>query len=239
MLSIKNWTKFQHYQTGRGAPPWIKLYRDLLNDRNWHLLEPEAAKFLVSCWLIASENEGNLPNIETLAFRLRLASKEVVKLISLCNNWIISDDSNVLAERYQHATPETETDTETDKKRINSPKQVRTQYGEDFEVFWSKYPKDANMSKKEAFTAWKRLSEEDRKLATEGLEGFTAYCRANPDYRPIHAVRYITRARWEGFLTAAKTNGVGGPKQKHISEMTDEERQAFLNEFWSNRETVQ
>jgi hypothetical protein len=121
MYRIKNWDKFQHYKTGRGAPPWIKLYRDLLNDRHWFALEPEAAKFLVSCWLIAAENDGALPDSDTLAFRLRLASKKVVELLTLCNHWIIQDASTMLAERYQVAIPETETETETDKrKRIDA-----------------------------------------------------------------------------------------------------------------------
>jgi hypothetical protein len=239
MYRIKDWTKFQHYKTGRGAPPWIKLYRDLLNDRDWFLLEPEAAKFLISCWLIAAENDGVLPDSETLAFRLRLASKETIKLLNLCNHWIIKDDSSVLADCYQVATPYTETETETEKETEYSPKRVRTQYGEGFDVFWGKYPKDANMSKKEAFTAWKRLSDEDRRLATEGVEGFTAYCRANPDYRPVHAVRYLRHARWEGFLTAHSGNGSSAPQRKHISQMTDEEREAFLKDFWSQQETAQ
>lgn len=117
MYQIKDWSKFQHYKTGRGAPPWIKLYRDLLNDREWFALEPEAAKFLVSCWLIAAEYDGNLPDSETLAFRLRLASKEVVKLLSLCKHWIIQDDSIVLAKRYQLAIPETETESEEETER--------------------------------------------------------------------------------------------------------------------------
>lgn len=112
MYYIKDWHKFQHYKTGRGAPPWIKLYRDLLNDRDWFLLEPDAAKFLVSCWIIAAEKDGVLPDSDMLAFRLRLASKETVRLLNLCKHWILSDASDLLANCYQLATPETETETE-------------------------------------------------------------------------------------------------------------------------------
>jgi len=112
MLSIKDWHKFQHYKTGRGAPPWIKLYRDLLNDPAWFALDPEAAKFLVACWLIAAENDGNLPDSKTLAFRYRVASKKIDELLTLCKDWIISDDSTLLASCYQVAIPETETETE-------------------------------------------------------------------------------------------------------------------------------
>jgi hypothetical protein len=109
---IKNWSKFQHYKSGRGAPPWIKLYRDLLNDPEWFELPPEAAKFLVSCWILAAETDGILPDSKTLAFRLRVDSKKIDNLLSICNHWIIQDDSTMLASCYQVAIPETETETD-------------------------------------------------------------------------------------------------------------------------------
>lgn len=111
---IKNWSQFQHYKSGRGAPPWIKLYRDLLNDPEWFDLPPDAAKFLVSCWILAAETDGVLPASKTIAFRLRLDSKQVDKFLTICNHWIIQSDSTLLAKRYQVAIPETETETETD-----------------------------------------------------------------------------------------------------------------------------
>lgn len=229
MLSIKNWTKFQHYQTGRGAPPWIKLYRDLLNDRNWHLLEPEAAKFLVSCWLIASENEGNLPDIETLAFRLRLASKEIAKLVSLCKDWIISDDSNVLADCYQDATPETETDTETDKKRINSPKQVRTSDPDGFLDFYSRYPRKTGKGK--AVKAWqKAIRETSKETIMQGLERF----RFSPDRQFIpEPSAWLNAQRWLDEFPDEETGEVIIPANrwgKAPDEMTPQELEEWLAE---------
>ena len=114
---IKNWSQFQHYKSGRGAPPWIKLYRDLLNDPEWFDLPADAAKFLVSCWILAAETDGVLPASKTIAFRLRLDIKQVEKFLSLCEHWIISDDSKLLAKRYQVAIPETETETEKERER--------------------------------------------------------------------------------------------------------------------------
>ena len=34
---IKGWVKFQHFKDRR--PPWIKLYRDILEDPDWHDLD--------------------------------------------------------------------------------------------------------------------------------------------------------------------------------------------------------
>jgi len=79
-MQIKNWSKFQHFRDRK--PPWIKLYRDILDDREWHNLEPKAAKTLVMLWVIASEDDGLLPDEETLAFRLRLSIQQLRNDIS-------------------------------------------------------------------------------------------------------------------------------------------------------------
>lgn len=87
---------------------------------------------------------------------------------------------------------------------VPSPKRVRTQYPDDFERFWDGYPTDANMSKKEAFDAWKRISPEDRERAIASLPAFRSYCQSNADYRPIHANRYLTKERYAGFEKVAQ-----------------------------------
>lgn len=130
-IRIKNWEKFQHYQTGRGTPPWVKLYRDLLNDKEWFKLDGDCSKFLINCWLIAAENNGNLPDIETIAWRLRLDSKLIAKMLSACQHWIISDASTMLADCYQVATP--------DKRQIREETEQTTPDG--FDTFYQAYPK--------------------------------------------------------------------------------------------------
>lgn len=101
---------------------------------------------------------------------------------------------------------------EIEKKDILEPTvprpKVRTQYPEEFDRFWSGYPTDVNMSKKEAFDAWKRMADDDRQKAIDSLPAFRAYCQANPDYRPIHAGRFLLKARYEGFLKVAQQAAV-------------------------------
>jgi len=115
MTSIKNWKKFQHFRDRR--PPWIKLYRELLDDLDWHELEPKAAKVLVMLWLIASENDGNLPEIKNLAFRLRMSEKDAMSCVDKLSHWLDQDDISVISSRYQDDLPETETETETEKRQ--------------------------------------------------------------------------------------------------------------------------
>ena len=116
-MKIKNWSKFQHFKDRR--PPWVKLYRDILDDPDWHELEGDVAKALVMLWLIASEDEtqeGNLPDAKHLAFRLRMPVNKVNQLLAKLSGWVIQDDIEVISERYQSDAPETETETETEKE---------------------------------------------------------------------------------------------------------------------------
>ena len=109
-MRIKNWTKFQHFKDRR--PPWVKLYRDILDDLEWHELDPLAAKVLVMLWLIASENDGRIPDTKTLAFRLRLTEVKTKEIVIKLSHWLEQDDINPISNGYQHDLPETETETE-------------------------------------------------------------------------------------------------------------------------------
>lgn len=112
---IKDWEKFQNFKDRR--PPWIKLYRDLLEDDEWFKLEGKTAKVLVALWLIASEDEtkcGQLPAIKKLAFRLRLSEKTLTHTLATLSHWVIQDGYNVDTRCNQFVIPETETETETE-----------------------------------------------------------------------------------------------------------------------------
>lgn len=74
-ITPKNWASFQHYKDR--APQWIKLHRGLLDNIDYHLLTPVAAKCLPLFWLIASEKDGALPEVGELAFRLRMSEADV------------------------------------------------------------------------------------------------------------------------------------------------------------------
>lgn len=120
-MRIKNFAKFQHFKDRR--PPWVKLYRDLLDDPDWHELDAEASKILVMMWLIASEDEeqqGNLPGLKKLAFRLRIDQKRLEKLCIKLSHWLEQDDIKVISDRYQVDAPETEGETETYKPETES-----------------------------------------------------------------------------------------------------------------------
>lgn len=102
-ITICRWREFQHYS--KRSPPWIKVHRKLLDNRQWGALPDSAARLLVECWLIASETEaGEIDaDLDDLAWRLRKqgASAVLADLNVLVDNNFIEIDtalaSNTLA----------------------------------------------------------------------------------------------------------------------------------------------
>jgi uncharacterized protein YdaU (DUF1376 family) len=91
-------------------------------------------------------------------------------------------------------------ETSSDTLAIETPKRrKRVSYPPDFEAFWTAFPTDALMSKKAAGLVWSRMTEDVRQLAMSSLPAFRAYCSSSPEYRPVHAVRYLTQERYVGF----------------------------------------
>lgn len=136
-MKIKNWTKFQHFKDRK--PPWVKLYRDVLDDMEWYELDPLASKVLVMCWLIASEDEGRLPATKTLAFRLRMSEKQTIDCLNKLSHWLEQDDINVISNQYHVDSLETERETETKKEKekatvVATPVGVSIQTWEDFKT---------------------------------------------------------------------------------------------------------
>ena len=119
LLQPKNWAVFQHYKDR--CPPWVKLHRDLLNDRAFMRLPIASKAIAPMLWLLASESKDGVfdGSLDELVFRLHITKKEYQDgLKPLIDNDFFILVSGVLAERKQVAIPETEgegeTETETD-----------------------------------------------------------------------------------------------------------------------------
>jgi len=115
-IRVKNWSQFQHFKDRK--PIWIKLYRELLDDIQWHELDAKSSKVLVMLWLLASEDDGNLPDIKTISFRLRMPESEVNACISRLSHYLEQDASTVISSVYQPDTLEKRRE-ETEKKPVS------------------------------------------------------------------------------------------------------------------------
>lgn len=196
-MRVKNWNKFQHFKDRK--PPWIKLYRDILDDVNWHELDPVAAKALVMIWVIASEDGGELPNNKTLAFRLRLPEKTTVQLLNKLSQWLEQSDIKPISERYQADTPETETETEREKEG-EKDKEVRdiALYPPEIpETLWVDFLKLRKAKK----APWNQTA----------LDGFRREA-ATAGYTLEQAIRTTCERGWQGFK-AEWVMGKNAPKQ--------------------------
>lgn len=105
-------------------------------------------------------------------------------------------DARKLTTNYQLATSNLSNKSTKSRKRHS--------YTEAFETFWSAYPTDALMSKQEASKAFEALDEETQQEAINSLPAFQAHCRSHPDYRPVHANRYLKQQRFDGFNKQAQ-----------------------------------
>lgn len=109
-LAVKGWADFQHYKHRK--PPWIRLYRKLLDDVEWHRLPVASRALAPMLWLLASETQNGVidGDSEAIAFRLRCASTDFEEALKplISGGWIIRIDPKppVLAPCSQDAPSE-------------------------------------------------------------------------------------------------------------------------------------
>lgn len=138
---VKNFEKFQHYKDR--APPWIKLYNELLDDYDFGLL-PDASKMhLVAIWLLASRSENKIP-FDPAWVAKRINATEKVNLALLEERGFIVSDQQVQGVEQDASTTlakclsREREEGETEKSRIivaRAPKDER------FEELRKAYPK--------------------------------------------------------------------------------------------------
>lgn len=176
-MRIKDWHKFQHFKDRK--PPWIKLYRDLLDDLQWHELDPQAAKILVMLWLIGSENDGNLPDTHALSFRLRISEKSLEATISKLGHWIIQDDIAAISPSHPPVYVSDYLERETEKETEREGDGALTPIPKNFK------PADQTV-------AWAKEQGHSETLPTH-LAHFVLTCKANG----------YQKADWDAFFMKA------------------------------------
>ena len=212
MIMPKNWAVFQHYKDR--CPPWIKLHRDLLTDREYMRL-PIASKALAPLlWLLASESKTGQfdASVDELCFRLHLTEQEVVAgLKPLIDKGFFLDASGVLADCKQLAIPETETERETE-----TPKPPRGSVSQEveslFKKFWDFYPK--KVGKDAALKAFAKRKPDEQLLllmlkAVAKQKTTPGWQKDGGQFIPNPAT-WLNQGRWQDQVDAPKPNLFAG-----------------------------
>jgi len=168
-------------------------------------LKSAFALTLIGLWLIASEDEthqGSLPDVRKLAFRLRTSETKMCDALKRLSHWLIQDDIAAISDGFQSDAPETETERETKKRRVEAD---ATPTG--FAEFWSTYPKKA--AKPAAIKAWKKIKEEEIQPILKDIEfkkSSPSWTKDGGQFVPNPAT-YLNQRRWEdsgGAIFGAK-----------------------------------
>ena len=137
LFRSRGWEKFQHYKDR--CPPWIKLHRDLLTDREFMRL-PIASKALAPLlWLLASETKDGVfdASLDELQFRLHISKKDYEDGVNpLIDKGFFVVASAMLADGKQVAIPEREGEREKETKKkatvVACPPDVGVQVWQDW-----------------------------------------------------------------------------------------------------------
>ena len=81
---------------------WFKVYgRDIINDPDWHELSSDQKATLFELWCLASERNGELPDLKKLCFRLHKDKEFVQNMLITLNSWFEGDSANSIHELYK------------------------------------------------------------------------------------------------------------------------------------------
>jgi hypothetical protein len=119
-IRIVNWDRFQHYKDRN--PPWIKLHRELLQSHTWVTGDDASRALAIACMLLAAATENKIPADPAYLRRVAYLNSEPDLSHLLSTQFVEMIDENggastALARCLQVARPETEAETETEKKK--------------------------------------------------------------------------------------------------------------------------
>jgi len=191
-MKIRNWERYQPKMKDRDVI-WIKLYRRILEDYEWHNLTSDSKATLIELLLLASEDNGKLPTVEKIAFRLRKPIEYINNEINNLAHWI-QLDNNMLTTCQQ--------DVALEKSREEKSKTYIR-----FDEFWNTLLPKRRVNRKGCIEKWKNHNldtEADNILSwlkqmnmtKEWKEGF------NPSPEVI-----INQRRWEDGIIKPTIKG--------------------------------
>lgn len=192
-MRVRNWDKFQPTMKDRNVI-WIKVYRQILEDYEWHNLNSDNKATLIEMLLLASEDNGKLPEVHKIAFRLRKTEDFIKKQISMLSHWL-QDDNNLITTCEQ--------DVALEKSREEKSKDMR------FDDFWDSLLTKRKVNKKGCRVKWiKHGLDKEADVIINWVNSMKSTQEWKDGFNPSPEV-IINQRRWEdGVSENNKYRGV-------------------------------
>jgi len=194
---IKDWDKFQHFKNRN--PPWIKLYKDILNQRDINVLSDFSFRILIGLWLLASEDDkktGLLPDIEEMFFRLRVTKSKLENSLQELNKFVYQDDIKPISDGHQTDPPE--------KRREETEKELETEVETDGVIMCGEF-KNVKLKSSEY---QKLLDLHGEAKLVSGIDLLSDYMESkNVKYSSCYATLKQTSWVWERIDKSNKLKG--------------------------------
>jgi hypothetical protein len=81
---------------------WFKVYgRDIINDPDWHELNSDQKSTLFELWCLASERNGELPDLRKICFRLHKEPEYITSMLNSLKDWFDGDIEKIIHKEYK------------------------------------------------------------------------------------------------------------------------------------------
>ena len=191
-MRIKNWDKFNYYNVSnpkyRKEMTWFKIYgRDILNNLDWFSLSSDQKSTIFELWCLASQDEGNLPSVDIIAFRLRKDKDFIINALETLKDWLCTSSALRLPEVRPLSAPD----------KIREDKIISIVR---FEDFWKEYPVNRKVGKKPCMDKWgsKGLDKIADKIISH-VKTMSQSKQWKEGFNPA-PLTYINQERWEDEL---------------------------------------
>ena len=118
MFKIKNWGTHQPKMRTDRNVIWIKVYKRLLEDYDYQILTDSNRATLIELWLLGAENNGILPDVKEIAFRLRREKSFINKQLEELSSFVCQDVSESLPRNKKNVSLDVDVDVEVKKPNI-------------------------------------------------------------------------------------------------------------------------
>ena len=130
-MKVCNWDKWQTFRKDRGAPPWIKVHRNLMSNEEWAELTDSEKGQLISIWILAADKNGVIPDSSKMIQRMAMLDSKpnINKFIELgfLSTTCQPDDNQGIKPQQQSDAPE---ESRGEERRVEESREINTMSNE-------------------------------------------------------------------------------------------------------------